>query len=136
MTNNISFSCTRKWFNTCTNYEMIISISLSSVTIENYYNIIDYISYAVHYIPVTYLFYNWKFQRFKLLKLFSPFSHPPPLWQPQVCFLSLCFCFVLFAHLLCFLDSTYKRNYTIGAFLCMTFHRCGSSLSVHWWMNE
>ena len=26
---------------------------------QSYYNIIDYIPCAVHYIPVTYLFYNW-----------------------------------------------------------------------------
>ena len=27
--------------------------------IQSYYNITDYITYAVFYIPVTYLFYNW-----------------------------------------------------------------------------
>ena len=34
---------------------------ISLVTICHYDSIIDYIPYAVYYIPVTRLFYNWKF---------------------------------------------------------------------------
>ena len=34
---------------------------LPSVTIQNYYISINYIPYAQDYIPMTYLFYNWKF---------------------------------------------------------------------------
>ena len=41
---------------------MITTISLlTSVTIQSYYDIIDYISFAVHYISLTCIFYNWKF---------------------------------------------------------------------------
>lgn len=40
---------------------------------KSYYNIVDYIPCAIHYIPVIYLFYNWKFV---LLYLFCPFRHP------------------------------------------------------------
>ena len=40
------------------------------------YNIINYSHYAVFYIPVTYLFYNWK-ETFDSL---HPFAHPLYLW--------------------------------------------------------
>ena len=39
----------------------------------SYYIIIDYITYAVHYIPVTYLFYNWKLN---VLISLTYFIHP------------------------------------------------------------
>ena len=50
------------------------------------YNVssIDYIYHNVHYIPSTYLFYNWKFVSFDYLNpiLFPPTHsltlHPPP----------------------------------------------------------
>ena len=32
----------------------------------------DYIPYSVHYVPVTYLFYNWKFVHLNHLHLFHP----------------------------------------------------------------
>ena len=44
---------------------------------QSYYNIIDYVPYGVHYIPVIYLFYNWKFVPLNLPHLFHSF--PPPL---------------------------------------------------------
>ena len=56
----VIFRCNTEWFDICIHYEMITSL----VTIcppKSYYNIIDHISYAVHYIPMAYLFYNWKF---------------------------------------------------------------------------
>lgn len=36
-------------------------MSLPSVIMQSYYNDIDHTLCAVHYIPITYLFYNWKF---------------------------------------------------------------------------
>ena len=42
------------------------------VTMQAYCNIFDYIPYSVHYVPVTYLFYNWKFVHLNHLHLFHP----------------------------------------------------------------
>ena len=44
-----------------------------------------------------------------------------PVWQPHFCslYLWVCFCFVLFFHLFCFLNSTYKWNQTVFVFLCL-----------------
>ena len=36
------------------------------------YGIINYGHHAVHYIPMTYLFYNWKFILFNSFHLFYP----------------------------------------------------------------
>ena len=36
------------------------------------YGIISYSHHAVHYIPMTYLFYNWKFMLFNSFQLFCP----------------------------------------------------------------
>ena len=46
--------------------------------IHSYYNIINYIHSAAHYITVTYLFCNWKFVPFNPLYLFHPSIYPPP----------------------------------------------------------
>ena len=45
---------------------------------------INYSHHAVNYIPMTYLFYNWKSVPFDLL---HPFLTPPTLrlWQPPIC---------------------------------------------------
>ena len=37
---------------------------------QSYYNIIDHIPYAVLYIPMSYLFYNWKLVSLNLFHLF------------------------------------------------------------------
>ena len=42
-------------------YDVITLIGIVTVTIRSFYDIIDYIPRVVHYVPVTYLFYNWKF---------------------------------------------------------------------------
>uniref|UniRef100_A0A4X1ULZ4 Uncharacterized protein n=1 Tax=Sus scrofa TaxID=9823 RepID=A0A4X1ULZ4_PIG len=56
-----------------------------------------------------------------LLVPFAYFSHlpTPPLWQPTVCSLYqwVCFCFVRFHHLSCFLDSIFKCNITVSVFI-------------------
>lgn len=55
-------------------------------------NFINYSRYSVHYIPITSLFYNKKFDPF------HHFSLPPmpPLWQPPICSLYLCFALFIF----------------------------------------
>lgn len=47
---------------------------------QNYYDIVDCIFYAVLYIPVTYLFCDWNFIPLSCLHLLHPFLHPLPLW--------------------------------------------------------
>ena len=54
-------------------------MKLPSVTIESDYNIIDYILYTVHYIPMTYLFYNRKFVPLNLLHQCPPLQPLPTL---------------------------------------------------------
>ena len=97
----------------------LVQFSKTKVTIQSYYNIVDYIPHAVHFIPMTHLFYNWKFVPLNLPHLFHSSPHTPPLWQPPVCslYLWVCFCFVTFVHLFCFLDSVYKWNHTVFVFL-------------------
>ena len=64
---------------------------------------------------MTHLFCNWRFVPLNLPHQFlsSPYILPP--WQSPVCFLQLwlCFCFLIFIHLFCILDSTYKWNLTV-----------------------
>ena len=102
---------------------MIITISL--VTMCHQTKLLQYYwLYSLYCVlPPHDLFYNWKFVAFNPLHLFHPFLHPSHLWQPSVCslYLWLCFCFVTFAHLFYFLDSTYKWNHTVFIFLCMTY---------------
>ena len=43
-----------------------------SISVQSYCNIIDHISYAVYYIPVTYLFYKWRFINLNPFHLFHP----------------------------------------------------------------
>ena len=45
------------------------------------YYIINYIPYAVHFIPVPYLFFNWKFVPINPFHLFFPTPYFPPFWQ-------------------------------------------------------
>lgn len=54
-------------------YEMVPAVTICCHT--KYYSIIDCIAYAGHYIPVCYLFYNWKVVPFNwpyLAYLFPP----------------------------------------------------------------
>ena len=73
----ISFTCTIEWFEIFFAWRNDHSVWLSFVTIRNYY-------YAVHYIPVSYLFCNWKCVPFNPLHLFrlSPTTcGQSPLWS-------------------------------------------------------
>ena len=93
-------------------YEIITT--MRPATIHHHIKLLQYYwlhSLCVHYIPLTYLFYSWKFVPLNPLRLF-PLSPHTPSWQPPVCslYLWVCFCFILFVPLFCFLDSTYKWN--------------------------
>ena len=73
-------------------------------TMQSYHNIIDYISCAVHYVRVIYLFCNWWFM---LLNPFPYFIHSPSS-SPLATMYSICpvyDCFVLFVHFFVFLYS-------------------------------
>ena len=50
--------------------------SLVTICHQSYYNIINHILNVVHYITITYLFYNWEFVPLNPLHLFS---QPPNL---------------------------------------------------------
>ena len=63
-----------------------------SVTTQNCYSVTDRIPYVVHYIPMTRLFYNWKFVSLNPLHLF----HPVPTCLPSGSHS------VLSVHLFCF----------------------------------
>lgn len=54
---------------------MITLIRLVTIRYHTELLHVDCISYAAHYIPVTYLFYDWKFVHFNPLHLFHPFPH-------------------------------------------------------------
>ena len=62
---------------------------------------------------------GWKLVLLNSLILFHPSLHPSPLWQPSVCslYLWVCSCFVLFVHLFCSFNSTYKWNHMVFVFL-------------------
>ena len=74
--------------------------------------------HAVCYIPMIYLFYNWKLVPFDLLHPFClPTFHPYP-WQPPICSLYLWTCFFL-------LDYTYREDH-----MCLSLFVWFISLSV------
>ena len=59
-------------------YEMMTTISLvTTYPLQNYYNIIDHISFATYYIHLADLFYNWQFVPLNPLHL-SAFLLPTP----------------------------------------------------------
>ena len=70
---------------TCMHYEMITMVSLVTVCPQSYYNIFGHIPYAVCYITIAYLFYNWSFVPLNPLHLIFPTPDPLSLWQPPLC---------------------------------------------------
>ena len=94
-------------------FQDLFSWQLSSMC----YNIIDYRHHAVHYIPMTYLFYNWKLVCFDPLCQFHPLPIPLPLWQTPFCSLYLWFLFCFVCSFVVFLDSTYKWNLFFSVWL-------------------
>ena len=66
----MSSSYTREWFDIFTFYEMITLVN--SVTIcQLSYDMVYCIPYLVHYISVTYLFYNWRLVKHTITRMFS-----------------------------------------------------------------
>lgn len=62
-------------------YIMNVIVTKSLITIfptQSYYNIIDYIPYAVLYILIAYLIYKWKFVLLNLLYLLQHTHNPLP----------------------------------------------------------
>ena len=71
-----------------------------------------------------------------VLILFTYFIHSPtPSTLAIASLFSLClwvsFCFILFVHLFCFIDSTYKRNHIVFAFLCLNYFTKHNTLQVY-----
>ena len=104
-------------------------IDLVTTTMQSYYNIIDCISHAVHFIPKTQFFCNWKFLCLNYSYVF--YSSPQPLPSANHLFV-LCICecvpvpvFIMFVLLLSFSDST---SYNICLSLSNSFHLAFSSL--------
>lgn len=96
------------------------------LSLYSYYNIVDYVLYAIHYISMAYLLCNWNF-----VPLNPYFAQAPTArfsGNQQVCCCCCC-CFsciyeyvsVLFVHLFWFSDSTHKWNHTIFVYLCLIF---------------
>ena len=86
---------------------MIIRRSLVTIWHQIYYNAIDCMPHAVHFIPMTHLFCNWKFVPLNFSLSYHFFSTPLSGSDIHICSLNLwvCFCFVIFIHLFSFLDS-------------------------------
>ena len=103
---------------------------LSSLPSNMQYGTINCNHNAVHYIPITYAFYNWKF----VPSPFTHFSHlpPPHLRQPPICFLYPWAHFFVFLVLVFILDSTYKRSFSICCSLSdLTSLSIRPSRSIH-----
>ena len=68
-------------------YVMICSpqVQLLSVTQQCFYDIIEYITYPVTSIPMTYSFHNCKPVSPSPLQPFCPSLHSPCLWQLSIC---------------------------------------------------
>lgn len=60
----------------------LVSPELTSVTRNRFYSVIDCIPHIVHYIPMSYLYYNCKTVLLNPLHLLCPSLGPPPLWKP------------------------------------------------------
>ena len=91
----------------------VTTVSLVSICHWSYHSVTDYILYAVHDIPKTYLFSNWKLV--PPLNLF----HPTPLATTSLSSVSLRLFLFCCIYWFCFLDSTYKWNHAIFVFLCL-----------------
>ena len=83
------------------------------------YGFTNYSHHAVHYIPITYLFYDWEFVPLNPFHLFHPYLNPSPLCQPSISFLYLWVSFPLLFwlySLVCLLDPPYKWYHTVLVF--------------------
>ena len=85
---------------------------LPSVPIQHYYNT-NCIPYAVPFIPVTYLFHNWKPRSPTPL---HRWPYYPLLWQPSV------LCIYGSVSAFWFLDCTYKWNHMVFVLWLTSFN--------------
>lgn len=73
----ISFRSTARWFNISIHCKVITVIKLAMVCHHiKLLHIINYIPYALHCIPVSYVLYNWKYVPFESLPNFVRFPLP------------------------------------------------------------
>ena len=102
------------------------------------YSLMNYSCHAVHYIPRTYLFYNWKFIPFDPLHPFCP--PPPPTsgnYQAVLCIcevrrlLCVCLCVCVCVCVCVFYDSAYKWHHTVFVFLWLISLNVTPSRSIH-----
>ena len=77
------------------------------------------------------LFCNWQFVSINPLDPFHLLPSLPCLWQPLVysLYLWVYFCFVVFVHWFCFIDSSYKWKWFV--FLCLISLSINPSRPVH-----
>ena len=88
-------------------YHEMINISLVTICLHtSYYNNIDHILYTLYYIPMTYFTTGG-------LYLLIPSLISTPLHSCNYCSLYLWVSF----HVFCFLDSSYRTDYTVFFFL-------------------
>ena len=82
------------------------------------YSIINYNHHTVHYIPMIYLFYNWKFVPFDYLHLFFPPHHNSLASGnlQSVLSMSLVGFFAVF-----FVFRLYMEDDTVFVFPCLTY---------------
>ena len=102
---------------------MIIRRSLVTICHQISYTTIDCMPHAVHFIPVTHLFCNWKFVPLNFSLLYHFFSTPISFGSHiHICSLNLwvSFCLVIFIHLFSFLDSVCEWNHMVFVFPCLT----------------
>lgn len=95
----VNFKWAKSWLGICIHKEMMTISLVTSVPIQSYYRIIDHISYATYYSPVTYVsynWYNWRFVPLHPLRLFHPTPTPLPAGNHTVCLRMFSFCFVYF----------------------------------------
>ena len=89
---------------------------------------IVYSSYAIHYIPVTYVFYNWSLYR---LIHFTYFCQSPTSLAPENHHFAFCKSVIVLFCLLCFLDSTYKWDHAVFTLLWFISLNKPPSESIH-----
>ena len=106
-------------------------MNLYSFSFFIFKNIVDDIPFAVHYLPMIELFYNWKFVPLNPLQYVTHSSTFLLSGNPLVCSLWVCFCFVILV-LFCFLDSTSKWKHTVFVFLCLTYFTRHNNFQIHW----
>ena len=108
---------------------MILTISLvniySLIELMQYYW--PYILYAVYYIPVSYLFYNWRFVPFIYVMPTTVFFPLATTHSPTCFCIYVCFYFVLF----CVLGSTYKWDHRVFVFLWLISTNIITSRSIY-----